>query len=385
MTCNRSAPSIRPARRGFTLVELLVVIGIIALLISLLLPSLNKARSAAQSVKCESNIKQILYAMRIYASENHDSIPGSGWTSSRFMYSSPGNPLTDVLGTDPSGNKYSATNLPEVLTGQDWMSPIANIIDPNLLKGNNATNTASPTLLDAPDQASRALRFMKLRDAGVFKCPSNDYLGTTNTTYLPGVTVGPMVSYIAALAFLVEHNSTGSSAYNYTLDDVGSTNYWSTSPSYNVTVAKVGNASRKIYVADGATGISYTSTTGPTLNLTVEGGTHGITDLGAFYYSGWSWVRQNAPGNGTKATGSDPRLYAYRHGTRLANAATDMYRGNFGFFDGHVENLGDLQSANPTFWFPRGSTIYVSALKPWKDVITVYAGGDAATPIQVQQ
>jgi prepilin-type N-terminal cleavage/methylation domain-containing protein/prepilin-type processing-associated H-X9-DG protein len=62
-------------RRGFTLVELLVVIGIIAVLISILLPALGRARESANNAKCLSNLRTLATAYRMYAQQYKDAVP----------------------------------------------------------------------------------------------------------------------------------------------------------------------------------------------------------------------------------------------------------------------------------------------------------------------
>ena len=71
----RRLVSARSARPAFTLVELLVVIGIIALLISILLPSLAKARESAKRTQCLSNLRSINQMLIMYALNYKDLVP----------------------------------------------------------------------------------------------------------------------------------------------------------------------------------------------------------------------------------------------------------------------------------------------------------------------
>src|SRR5437773_1098151 len=73
-------------RSAFTLVELLVVIGIIALLISILLPALSRAREAAQRTQCLSNMRELSTLMRMYSVQYNDVLPIGFMDQKAFSY-----------------------------------------------------------------------------------------------------------------------------------------------------------------------------------------------------------------------------------------------------------------------------------------------------------
>jgi len=82
----------RRSSQGFTLVELLVVIGIIALLISILLPALNAAKERANRVKCASNLRQIGQGLLLYANDNKGAYPRTRYKVGQTLtfWSNPG-------------------------------------------------------------------------------------------------------------------------------------------------------------------------------------------------------------------------------------------------------------------------------------------------------
>jgi prepilin-type N-terminal cleavage/methylation domain-containing protein/prepilin-type processing-associated H-X9-DG protein len=104
------------AARAFTLVELLVVIGIIAVLISVLLPALNRARQSANTVKCLSNARQLASAAIMFATERKGQLPTT--SSDRW-----------AKANDPSRSKFLYRNDPaaagtEKISVFDWASSL---------------------------------------------------------------------------------------------------------------------------------------------------------------------------------------------------------------------------------------------------------------------
>ena len=114
----RNARKRTPA--GFTLVELLVVIGIIALLIAMLMPALSRARAQAISVKCKAQMRDTDILLSLYAQENRGVLYPIG-----EMYNGPNGVAWKTLGYEP--------NEPDLGRGKRWPVPVFKITDEYVL------------------------------------------------------------------------------------------------------------------------------------------------------------------------------------------------------------------------------------------------------------
>jgi prepilin-type N-terminal cleavage/methylation domain-containing protein len=184
VTYNRPFSIVRPdrPRSAFTLIELLVVIAIIAILASLLLPALSKAKAKAQRIKCVSNLKQIALAARLFNGDHNENFP---WQ----------------IGTNIGGSSQYAANgawtyyhahamrveleTPKVMTCPSDNRVTARYFDTNLVpvvQYRSNTNTSYFVCTDADDERPRDTLF---GDRNVYwdQGPVNNYTtpGTVRT------------------------------------------------------------------------------------------------------------------------------------------------------------------------------------------------------------
>jgi prepilin-type processing-associated H-X9-DG protein len=332
------------------------------LLVAILLPALSKARHVANTVACSSNLRQILQAMVIYASQNNNYIPGSPDTTGAFLFDP-----TPASSFPVFDAQYTETNCPEISQIWDWQAPLAKVM--------------GVQFNESADLQSRIQRFHFLNNYGAFVCPENQFLATdyqSDGTQFQSI-VDVMPSYITAEDFLLLPLPKGVKdplpvRYGSTEGGVGTggTSYsdFVLPTSYVPKINKVGLSSQKIYIADGGKYSQAGSTTqvpnyvmsfssGTSVPTASATGTSGgaYSDYGAWDFWSRALCRANAPGNADATTAGDGRIYGFRHGSTLAHGEADTFKFNAGFYDGHVETLGDLEGANPSFWNPAGTRV----------------------------
>src|SRR5205809_4683999 len=103
-------------RRAFTLIELLVVISIIALLISILLPSLSGARRTGQRVACLADLRTIGQGVSIYGQDNEDWFPGTPGGSGAYLFGAP-------FAWGPAVQRFDFIGPLAHLWGNGWIEP----------------------------------------------------------------------------------------------------------------------------------------------------------------------------------------------------------------------------------------------------------------------
>jgi len=317
-------------RTGFTLVELLVVVSIIALLISILLPSLKSARNQAKMVACMSIQAGLGRGSATYQSEWNGWLPGSPGTSGSVLLGYP---------APPPGDSHDTAG--ERLQTWDWATPLGIWKAYSRARGDR-WKVAVEKLL----------------------CPNNQYLSEPFYSGAigprPGWPVQPMVSYDTIRQYMLWPWATRNSQpwgepapFPKATPEgtgLGGAGQWYTPRGYSPRIERVGNPSEHIFLSDGArftdsaTGridhdIDWNANAGG--GFSDGGPTLPYTFLRAFHSSKNASQRRLAP-------------ITYRHtrGKSLGLIAC--------YYDARAEYMTEAQSRWPDPWWPKDSEINAS-------------------------
>ena len=328
-------------RSGFTLIELLVVVSIIALLVSILLPSLQRARDQAKAVVCSSQMRGLTQGLGNYTTDHNDWIPGMNTTGVRIR----------ALGNSPSLDALRRPDVP--VQRHDWATPLLS------------------QDIKLPNNRAERMRLIQER----FRCPAQVGIRSVLFYNSPPADLADFQALEpwTALSILmpVQFQYWGKLYENQMVGSVpviiSPQNWEAPSQKYVSMVSRVGNASEKVFVADGT---RYLTGSGI---LDHDIGPAAV-DFGSFTSSGAWWSGSTAYGvrngsqnwagqtitRGSPANGKNLGL-SYRHRGGRGRPGTDC-RANRGainavFFDGHAEALADRASRNARLWYPKGAVV----------------------------
>ncbi len=139
-------------RRGFTLIELMIVVAIISILAAILIPNYAHARAQAHTSACEENLKLIATALEEYAVDNGGDYPASGPVGPA-LFGGAGNAYFNTTPSDPAGGSYTFSN------------PGVGVCAGDLYRIRDGDNHDTSTLT--------SLRYYNGVTTGIRWCPSN--------------------------------------------------------------------------------------------------------------------------------------------------------------------------------------------------------------------
>ncbi len=311
------------SRRAFTLIELLVVIAVIALLISLLLPGLGRARDAGRQVVCQAHMRGIVTGLAAYEGANKGWLPGPNTSGARLHAGLPYTPGQETPSQD-----------------WDYLSPII-----------------GSSMGFSTDQLGKFEQICMTK----LRCPSNRlryikrYQGPPLQIELKGEQPFTL-SYMTPAYF--QHYPTGvTQVGGRPVEWLPSGEAVQLSRGYVPRIDAVGPfPHRKIFSFEGARyydasikGFDYsTVTNGSGLSGSPQG--NFLSRGSAFLGSGEYYLRESSrPGGRPSAI---LKQISLRHDERM----------NAGMFDGHVEALDNVASANPSYYAPTRSKLQF----PWQ-------------------
>jgi prepilin-type N-terminal cleavage/methylation domain-containing protein/prepilin-type processing-associated H-X9-DG protein len=345
-----SAVTARAGHRAFTLIELLVVVAIIALLISILLPSLQAAREQARRLTCGTMLKGFGTSLALYTAENADWIPG-----------------VNTTGVAVAAKKQAAysnfgimhqSNVP--VQNFDWMTPLVRY--------------------DRVLPALRAERWQLLWNT--YCCPNTKNTRSTlyaqpappdTSTFKP--LTFPQCSYLMPANF----SYWGQKYYRARVASMEGLNYdpppvfcavadnsWNVlSEDYVSRMNRVGPPSSKVFVAEGTRYLPENDLP-LDFDINAEPSAYGAFTESTPWWSGCvAWGVQagsktyagTTVSRGSESNGKNLPL-SYRHGKPGGTTAErNGGRMNVVFFDGHVASLTDRESRELSMWYPTGSTV----------------------------